>query len=840
MKISLNWIKEFTDIKLPIETLVEKIGAQLGAVEDFVDLGERYQGIVVARVVSCDKHEDADKLQVCKIDDGGKVPGIERDENGYVQVVCGAPNVREGLLVAWIPPGATVPSTIGESPFVLETRDIRGAKSNGMLASAHELAISEDHSGILEIDKEAKPGDEFWKVYGLDDYIIDIENKMFTHRPDLFGQLGVAREIAGIAGQQFKSPEWYVNVLQDTLQQDGEALQLEVNNSVPQLVPRFMAVTLSGIEIKKSPIWLQSYLSRVGIRPINNVVDITNYMMMETAQPLHAYDAGKLQAKSLETRMSKKGEKLKLLGGKEIEFEDDSTILITSGDVPVGIGGVMGGAGTEVDEATKTIVLECANFDMYCVRRTAMKYGLFTDAVTRFNKGQSPLQNDRVLARAVNMLRELVNGKVASKVVEVGSEAAKPPASISVTSSFINTRLGEKLSAEAMAGLLSSVEFEVSLNGDELLVVPPFWRTDIAIAEDIVEEVGRLYGYDHLQLELPKRAIKPAKRDEMLGLKAKIRDVLSKAGANEVLTYSFVHGTLLERVGQDKDKAFQLSNALSPQLQYYRMNLTPSLLERIHPNIKAGYDEFAVFEIGKTHIKNEPDPVEPDIPKELNALCCVIAVEGKKAQEYAGAPFYQAKSYLTTLLSKFGVEDFVKLESLAGADLYGNSWLEQLIAPYEPLRSAILRDKQGLVWGVVGEFKQTIKKALKLPAFTAGFEVDPILFMMDKSKGGYIPLPKFPKVQQDISLKVPVGLLYAELYDFLWNNLGVPENTRAELSAVDIYQRESADQQRQEHKQVTFRLTIASYEKTMTDPEVNRLLDEVAVKAREKFGAERL
>lgn len=827
MKISVNWMQRYSgDVKiLPeggIDELVTKIGAQLGAVEEVVNLGERYQGIVVAKVISCDKHPNADKLHVCKIDDGGVVKDVERDENGHVQVVCGAPNVRQGLTVAWIPPGATVPSTIGEEPFVLEARDLRGAKSNGMLASPHELAISEDHNGILEIDEDAKPGENFAKVYGLDDYIIDIENKMFTHRPDLFGQLGVAREVAGIQNQAFKSPEWYLKAEKVVRREKTNELQLEVKNQVPDLVPRFMAVALSDIEVKPSPIWLQSYLSRVGIRPINNVVDITNYMMMETAQPLHAYDADKLQAKSMETRMSKKGEKLRLLGGKEIEFEDESTIVITSGDIAVGIGGVMGGADTEVDANTKNIVLECANFDMYSIRRTAMKYGLFTDAVTRFNKGQSRLQNDKILAKAVEMLREFAGGKVASEVKDQKADAAEPNF-IRLEPAFINARLGLELDINDMANLLRNVELEV--NTDQALTVKPaFWRTDIEIAEDIVEEIGRLYGYDHLPVVLPRKSIIPPKRDELLDLKTEIRNILSAAGANEVLTYSFVHGNLLDKVGQDRSHAFKLSNALSPNLQCFRLSITPSLLEKIRPNIKAGFGQFALFEIGKTHNKQHID--DEDLPKEVEKTAMVVISDSKEQL----APYYTARKYLGYLAERFDLT--LSYEPLTEEPDY------QTAKPFDHKRSAhVIDTKTGLVVGIIGEYKLSILRSLKLPGSCAGFELSTAKILAIKESGkSYEPLSRFPKVEQDISLKVSAEVPYGEVFSLLKNELATQENVKYELIPLDIYQGESDSA----HKKLTFRLTIASYEKTMVANEVNTLLDELAGKAHQKFGAERV
>lgn len=819
MKISVNWIKQFTDVDIPIDELVAKIGAQLGAVEEVVDLGKKYQGIIVAKVISCEKHPNADKLNICWIDDGGRSVNVERNENNHVQVVCGAPNVREGLTVAWLPPGSTVPSSFDKAPFVLEARDLRGVVSNGMLASAAELAISDDHDGIVEIDIEAAPGTDFADLYELNDYIIDIENKMFTHRPDCFGILGVAREIAGIHHQQFKSPDWYRAPL-DRIKPGKSVLPLTVKNETIDLVPRFMALAMADVTIKPSLLIIQTYLSRVGLRPINNVVDVTNYLMILTGQPTHAYDYDKLNNGSLETRRSRAGDKLKLLSGKEITFENDSAVLITSGDVPVGIGGVMGGADTEVSSTTKNIVIECANFNMYSIRRTSMKYGLFTDAVTRFNKGQSALQTDVVLEEAVATMQFVSGGQVASQVADITHGDLQLKASIVVSSEFINVRLGSSLATEDTARLLENVEFVVEAHGDALKITAPYWRTDIEIPEDIVEEIGRLYGYDSLPVKLPLRSIKAVETNVMLTLKSKIREILSRAGANEVLTYSFVHGNLLDKVGQDKQKAFRLNNAISPDLQYYRMSLVPSLLEKVHPNIKSGFDSFALFELNKTHSKLWN---EDNLPKELENLGLIIASDDKVKPH--GAAYFHARKYLDEVAAKLGVK--LRYEPLAETPDHPGA------KPFDQQRSAkVYLDATNKILGVVGEFAPGVKKALKLPNYCAGFEIS-LNHNLADTKPGYRRLSRYPKVEQDISLRVDSTITFQELTDFLNNNLELPKESAHEFYPIDIYDKKDV-------KHVTFRLKIASYLKTMTAKEVNVLLDNLAEKTKNALGAERI
>jgi phenylalanyl-tRNA synthetase beta chain len=829
VKLSLNWAKKFTDITISVDELVEKIGAQLGAVDEVIDIGKKYEGIVVAKVVECVKHPNADKLSVCLIDDGGVVKGVKRNEKGLVEVVCGAPNVKAGQMVAWLPPGVTVPSTFDKDPFVLEARELRGVVSNGMIASAKELALGDDHEGILVLDDNLKPGESFLRAYDLDDVIIDIENKMFTHRPDLFGILGIAREIAGIQQQAFKSPAWYKE--DADLNNDGRknVLKLAVKNELPELVPRFTAIAIKDVLVADSPVWLKTQLARVGVRPINNIVDLTNFFMLETAQPLHAYDYDKVKTGVLGVREAKEGEQVTVIGGKTIKLQP-GVIVITDGQKPIGLGGVMGGADTEVDKNTKNIILEVANFDMNTTRRTAMTYGLFTDAATRFTKNQSPRQNRPVLVKAAEDIKRIAGGRVASPIIDDKhiKDVQKP---VKVDTRFINDRLGLNLSAREIARLLQNVEFEVDHTDGELKVTAPFWRTDIEIPEDIVEEVGRLYGYDHLPLVLPGRSIKPTEVNEELAFKARVRNVLAAAGTNEVLTYSFVHESLLTKSGQSPKDAYHIRNALSPDLQYYRVSLTPSLLDKIHPNIKGGFEEFGLFEFNKAHIKGILD--EEKLPREFNRLAFVLA----RKQPGEGAAFYRAKRYAEYLLGhKLGI--YHKYTPLEQAKDLPPEW-QIAAAPYELRRSALISGTDGAIFGIVGEPKTQVKNNFKLPAYTAQLELD-----MDELRAGaappeYRPLNKYPEITQDICLRLPAGVPYEQAESFLLKVLGRAAEANGYqhwLRPIDIFQRPEDEK----HKQITWHIILSHPERTLTTEEVNRLFDMIASEAKKELKAERV
>jgi phenylalanyl-tRNA synthetase beta chain len=867
MKVSVNQIKyyqelyEWSENPAPegVTVLVERIGAQLAGVEETTAIGKKYAGIIIVKVVECHKHENSDHLNVCLIDDGGVMTDVTRDANGHIQVVCGAPNVRAGLTVAWLPPGATVPSSYDSDPFVLSVREIRGVVSNGMLASPKELALGDSHEGILEIDEDVAPGTMFADKYNLtDDIIIDMENKMFTHRPDCFGMLGIAREIAGIQGQRFTSPEWYRADAQIAAPEQP-LLRVEVRNELPELVPRFAAVPMAGVKIMPSPVWLQVELSRLGVRPINNIVDLTNYYMLLTGQPLHAYDYDKVVAQdssddgsadhaTLVVRHPYDGEQLTLLNGKEIEPRSEA-IMIATPMKPIGLGGVMGGGDTEIDDTTTNIILESACFDMYSIRRTSMAHGIFTDAVTRFNKGQSPLQNMAVLAKIVSDIERIAGGRIAGDAVDDNhlsqeiQNAGSLHDPVAVSAGFINQRLGLSLAADEIVTLLQNVEFRVEHNEgtDQLRITAPFWRTDIEIAEDIVEEVGRLYGFDRLPLALPMRDLAPAAKDPMLDMKLRVRNALSQAGANEVLTYSFVHGNLLDRVGQNKTLAYRLSNALSPELQYFRMSLTPSLLDKVHANIKAGYDEFALFEMGKSHfLPHQDDPTATsaqEVPSEMDWLAVVFAANTKAAANHAGAAYYQAQKYLLTLLDDLGIADQVKMIPYDPDTYVGSTKLKT--AQYEVGRTASII-VPGYCLGEIGEYRSTVRKSLKLPDYCAGFELDLSLLLQLSQQAAlrYQKLSRFPKVRQDITLRIAADLPYQTLHDFVQGNLRgqLPDGDLLTMSALDIYQRTDDAA----YKQVTFRLEFTSYDKTMTDTEVGAMLDTLAVSARDTLNAERI
>lgn len=830
MKVSLNLMKWYSDDaqwKLPVAELVKKIGAQLGAVEETIDLDGKYADVYVAEIVAAKDHPSADKLGVYQLNVG---------DAETVQVLAGDKTLKVGDKVAWIKPGATVPASWGTAePFIIGAREMRGLTSNGMLGSGKELDINDDHTSVQVLDTDAPAGSLFADAYGqAGDAIIDIENKMFTHRPDGFGHLGVAREIAGIQNLPFTSPDWYS--LDVNLPQQDVELPLTVKNEIPNLVPRFVAVAVQDVTLAPSPLWLQATLHKLGIRPINNIVDITNYYMVLTGQPLHAYDYDKVKnlaggKAELTIRHPRKGEKLELLNGKEIE-PNEKVMMVAAGDTLACLGGMMGGANSEIDENTKNIILEGATWDMFSIRRTSMQHGVFTDAVTRFSKGQSPLQNVPVVVKALEEIIALAGGRTGASAdsshVKDAQERGSVHPPVVTTASFINSRIGTNLSAADIAILLGNVECRVEEHGDELIVTPPFWRTDIEIAEDVVEEIGRLHSYDAVPVSLPTRETLAVELPAIDELKTRIREILARGGANELQTYTFVPAKLMKHVGQDPTKAFAIRNALSPELEHYRMSLTPGLLDKVHPNIKAGYKQFGIFEINKIHIKDDVAKDCDGLPREYQTVAFVFASDGKMP----GAAFYHAKKYLSYLMQELGVPfNVAAVEQAPGFEVG-----RQVFAPFESKRAGYVFVGGEDFAGFIGEYRGAVVKNLKLPQTVAGFEID-LERLLKHAKGAqYRPLLKFPATEQDVCLKVASSVKYGQLEQLVRDSLLADERLRIVISPLDIYQREDDT----EHVQITFRLTLQHHDRTLTTNEVNDMLDNLVQKIDTAIGAERI
>jgi phenylalanyl-tRNA synthetase beta chain len=817
MIISVNWLKKFTDIDMPIDELATLIGARLVEIESVENLSEKYKDVIIAKIVECEPIKDSDHLNLTKIDDGGKTKDIERDDKGFIQVVCGAPNVKKGMTVAWLPPASIVPETINDDePFVLGARKLRGFMSNGMLASSKELGLFEDHSGILDLDRSFTAGQSFAEALELDDYLLDIENKSLTHRPDTFGVIGFAREVAGIQNKAFTTPEWLQDIATSSTLTKAP-LSLEVAIDDPELSDRYQAVVMSNAkESAQAPFLIQTYLARSGIRPINAIVDVTNYMMLVSGQPLHAFDYDKVLEVSggkaeIHVRAGKKAETLALLDGRTIELTPDD-IVIAAGDKAIALAGAMGGSETEIDESTKNIIVESATFNLYKLRSTQMRHGIFSEAITRFTKGQPAALTAPVLSEAMRMLGELAGVSQASNIAEAYPNKVKPLTIEVNQQTGINGILGSDLPMEAIVKSLENVEFNVKVKSPYTVVATaPYWRADIHIPEDIVEEVGRLNGFDSITLTSPTRDFTAVRPSEFDGLRTKLRALLVRAGANEALTYSFIHGDLMRKVGQNVDDAYRLTNSISPELQYYRQSLLPSLITHIYANVKAGYDHFALFELNKFHTKLAKLD-EENVPKELDGLSFIVT----NTKKTVGAPYFEAKRYMDYLAKELGLD--LVYEPLEADAAY------PVTEPFDHHHSARIWDRQTRERiGVIGEFKKSVQKAFKLPAHTAGFEISPkaLLKLTQTNESSYKASSKFPSTERDICFQVAQDVSYQQIIDAAQQALSLSEYETS-IQPLDLYQPADGST-----KNITIRLKFASFEKTLTGDDATKLSENV-------------
>jgi len=763
------------------------------------------------------------------------------------------------MLAAWIAPGAIVPASANQdAPLILGTRKIRGYDSSGMLAGADELDFGTDHGGIVEIDpKTAKPGDKLADLFDLDDTILDVENKPLTRRPDCFGIIGFAREVAGILGQPFKTPDFLIDGGSDFILKTTEKLDIKIADHA--LCPRYTALIMSRKdEPKKYLKELDTLISRSGMRPIDPIVDLTNYLMLLTGQPLHAFDydklmkVGKTPTPKIIVRAAKPGEKLELLDGRTIKCTEND-ILITSNNVPVALAGAMGCQNTVIDEHTKKIIIESATFSLYNLRKTQMQHGIFSEAITRFTKGQ-PVGNTLPVTKQFAAL-----SAHHLKPLAIFDEYPHPtkPSVVKITTHDMNHLLGTDYSVDSIKQTLENVGFVTTVLNDSrrakkenllssfsedslpartatsipdgtegfarravpsdtqrmtspaesesdekaaqrFSITAPYWRTDIHIKEDVIEEVGRLLGYDNIEPTIPP--IFSATKNPLFTLKTQIRGILSAAGANEVLTYSFIHGDVIKNANQDPKNSYKIVNSLSPDLQYFRQSLTPSLLDKAYLNIDDGYLRFALFEMNQVYQKAHGLDSER-VPTTRHKLTLTISAPGSED------PYFIAKKYLEKLFSSLNVDyDLVPFTGVNASDL-----------PFELKRSAQIKTKDHKsCLGIVGEYKASVHYNFNLPVHLAGFELNlETILEYANQKPNPPQISRFPFAKRDLTLTVPETTPYQTIHDKIHKIL-TQQNLIFTISPVAIYQPKGKTT-----KNLTFHLEFAHPNKTLTSDEIN-------------------
>ncbi|MDD2270483.1 MAG: phenylalanine--tRNA ligase subunit beta [Candidatus Dojkabacteria bacterium] len=821
MKLPINSLKEFGLENLDFEKVLNIVSTKIGSVEGYSKLSDAYEGVVIVEIVLKDIHPNADKLAVYKISTGEQ----------EIQVVAGDKTLEIGDKVAYRIPGNIVPYTYGSAqPIKIRAANMRGVTSNGMMCSEKELNIGPNHEKVLVLDSQAQVGISFSDYYDFNDVVIDIENKALTNRGDLFGILGLARELATALNMPFKSPSWYIGE-QDSFKADNISSPVKVENKAGNLCPRYMCVSMDNINVSQSPVWLKSILLKSGIRPINNIVDITNYISLITGQPLHAFDYDKLIENDLNikdiahitVRVAQQGEKIQTLDGNVVELSDNNLVIADSTN-PIAIAGVIGGKDTEIDIDSKRIILECANFNKYSIRKTSMELGIFTEAVTRFTKGQTPNLCPNILVRATQLIKEISGAQISSEIVDIYPQQ-ETEKNITLSIPKLNTILGTTLSKNVVKDILNTLEYKIlSEDIEYITVIPPLFRTDIYIPEDIFEDIGRIYGYENILPRLPQRDIKAVKVNRNINLKKKIRTVLSNSGCNELETYSFTSQINIENAKQDLNQSFHIKNSLSPDLEYMRTSLLVSLLEKGKYNIQKNISPFCIYEFNIPHQKEYLDNFK--LPKEDWHLGLLFT---SKEDIFDGSSYYQVKQYLEKVFRSLRISniEYTLISQSSQIDL--PVWIKYILPTFNPYQSALIKtfkDGKEIILGVIGDIEGDVKNSFKLPQYTCALEINlEEISKLEVRKSMNISESKFPAITQDICITLNSNVKYIDLENLVLKIINSKERSGT-VECIDIYQKDP------QSKNITLRVSIEHKEKTLTDKEYSEIKDRIEEKVK--------
>ena len=720
MKVPLKWLKEFVDITLPVEELAAKLTASGSEV---VAVTRRWERVQVAEITSIEKHPNADRLRLATV----VMPDGERT------VVCGAPNIEVGQKIAYASIGARLISGHNGEEMELNAAMIRGVKSEGMICSEKELGLSDEHTGILVLDQSAPQGTPLADY--LEEVVIDLD--ITPNRPDCFSILGIAREVAALTGQQWREPD--LAYLESESATATSLASVEIAD--PDLCPRYTASVVRAVELGPSPAWMQERLIAAGMRPISNVVDITNYVMLETGQPLHAFDLDTLEDHKVIVRRAKDGEQMTTLDDVPRTFTSN-TLLITDPNGPIGVGGIIGGQNSEVTDQTTNILLEAANFNHINIRQSETALRVTTEASRRFDKGLNEESAEYGLRRATKMLVEVCRGTAATGIIDE-YPMHRTPASIHLTQQRLHTLLGTPLSSGQVYDLLTALG--CTLTGEwepGFHVTPPWWRPDLRIPDDLVEEVARIMGYDALPTTAIRGSVPHMPPNPMRRIKEDVRDILTAAGMQEVINYSLTSLTNLQKIGVHPTisgiQPVNVTNPMSSEQEYLRTSLRPSLLTNLAANERHPDELIRLFEVGRVYL-----PRTADLPEERDMLVGVLAGRQRSpswAEEDAAVDFYDAKGILEALLGKLGAD--VRFEPVEDPNLH-------------PGRTAALTGPDGAV-GVVGEVHPVVLEAFDIdarPVYLFDIDLQLLLPTLTKQQH-YASLSRFPAVVEDLAVMV--------------------------------------------------------------------------------------
>ena len=786
MKLSTNFVKDYVDIDVDVKTLAEdmtRVGNEYDSAGKLIDA----TNLVIGEVKSCINHPDSDHLHLCKVDVGTEI----------LNIVCGAPNVREGLKVIVALPGANLPGNV-----TIKKGMIRGEESNGMLCSIAELGIEskflteEDKTGIHELPSDAKVGEDPIKYMQMDDSVIDFE--LTANRGDLLSILGMAYEIGAIYDKKVKD----IDLSHKENGNDvNESFSVDIKTNNCSL---FLAKKVKNVEIKESPAFIKNRLIASGIRPINNVVDISNYVMLEVGQPLHFYDADKLKNK-LEVRMAKENEKLVTLDNIE-RILSENDIVISDGEKSIGLAGVMGGLETEVTKDTKNIIIESAIFDSVKVRITSNKI-LRSEASNRFEKGLDPNRTYMAIERACNLLEKYANAEIVTGIAKYDT-TNKENKNIDITLENICEVLGMEISKDEVMNVFRRLGFTATENQNKISVSVPTRRLDISIKEDLIEEVGRIYGLENIEGRLPKLNMKAGNYDRTT---REIRNKMISLGLNETLSYVLVNEKDATKFTSDEFEPVKLLAPMTEERSTLRYSLIPSLFKIYEYNMARGLKDISIFEIGKGFFKKGEEYGEN------SKLCCLMSgkyylgIENKKDVD-----FFVLKGVAEEILDYLGY-----------ANRYSFVVENNIPNEFHPGQVAQISVNNDIV-GIIGRVHPLVSKE---PVFVMEINLDKLL-SKKVGKMKFKEISKYPTVKKDLSILVNKEISSQEIAKVIKKAAG------SLLTNVEVFDLYTGKNILENKKSIAYSLEFGSNDRTLTDEEINNILENIIENVEKKLGAE--
>ncbi|MFC1860524.1 phenylalanine--tRNA ligase subunit beta [Chloroflexota bacterium] len=797
MKIPLKWLKEYVDITISSSDLANKLTMAGSEIKGVQVIGGEWENIVVGQITAINPHPDADRLTLPTLDLG----------NEQHTVVCGAPNLRIGDKIAFARVGAQFIDGHSGKTATLKPAKIRGVVSAGMVCSEKELGISDSHEGIMVLPAEAPVGTPLADYLG--DVIFDLD--ITPNRPDCLCVIGIAREVAALTGRSLSLPEVSYEEKSSPVGQ-----QISVEIAAPDLCPRYCASLIDEVKIGESPRWLQQRLLACGMRPISNIVDITNYVMLEYGQPLHAFDYTKIRGKKIIVRRADEGENLMTLDGVERILSDDM-LVIADGEGSVAVAGVMGGADSEVAGGTTSILLEAANFNPASIHYTGRRLQLPSEACMRFERGIRPELTLPALKHATQLIVELAGGEVAKGVVDVypGKEEPEP---ILLSTDKVKTVLGVGFSPDRIMSALTALGFNCR-RGDsasDVLVTAPYWRSDIHIPEDLVEEAIRIIGYDEIPTSMLSQQLPRQNPDPVISLKRKAGSILTGYGFQEIISYSLTGLEMINKLLPEphplEPALLHMVNPMTAEREYLRPGLRASLLAAFSANRRHEDSIIRLFELGKVYL-----PRRKNLPDEPEVLCGILGgSRSKESWRVSGElfDFYDVKGILDGLLKQLGVE--AKFETDKDEGLHPGKQA-----------SVVINSKK---LGVIGELHPKVLEAFEISEPVYLFEINlTVLLPYTIGHKTFRSIPRFPSIVRDMALVVDSVITHQRVLDII---MGFPLVNQVTL--FDVY---SGEQFARGKKSLAYRIAFQSPAHTLTDEEVNKVQQKILDKLFGELGA---